>query len=83
MATANLNVNLGTLEVIDKRRDPLSAASPISAATATAAQSQATVDAALAVQNAGYWTQARLDATCWTDKLYALRMGSADAAGVS
>lgn len=83
MATVNQNTNLGHLRVIDKRNVPISPASPISAATATAAQSTATVDTALAAQNGAYWTQARLDSTCHTDKLHALRMGSADAAGVS
>lgn len=83
MATANKHSALGHLDVIDKRRSPTSSTSPISTATYAAAQDTGTLDTALAAQNGTYWTQARLDATCVTDKLYALRMGSADAAGVS
>jgi hypothetical protein len=83
MATNNLNTNLGHLRVIDKRNVPISPASPISAATAVAAQSTATLDVALAAQNGTYWTQARLDATCQTDKLHAYRVASSDGAGIS
>lgn len=82
MATANLNVYVGSRRVIDKRRDALSASSPISAATYAAGQSMATLDAALVVQNGTYWTQARLDSSSYDDKLHALRMASSDAAGV-
>jgi len=83
MATTQINQNLGNLRVIDKRRVPDSAASPISAATFTACQSNATLDTALAAQNGTYWTQARLDATCPSDKWHAYRAASADAAGIS
>jgi hypothetical protein len=80
MATTNINQNLAQLRVIDKRRVPDSAASPLSSGTFIASQSMATLDAAL---SSAYWTQARLDATCQTDKLHALRMAGSDAAGVS
>jgi hypothetical protein len=82
MATTNINQNLAQLRVIDKRRVPDSAASPLSVATFTASQSMATLDAALAAANGTYWTQSRLDATCQTDKLHALRVVN-DLAGVS
>jgi hypothetical protein len=82
MATTQINQNVGNLRVIDKRRVPDSANSPISTATFAAAQSNATLDAALAAANGTYWTQARLDATCQTDKTHALRVLN-DLAGIS
>ena len=82
MATTQINQNLANLRVIDKRRVPDSAASPLSTATFAAAQSNATLDTALAAANGTYWTQARLDATCQTDKIHALRVLN-DLAGIS
>lgn len=83
MAQTNKNVNLGHFNVIDKRKVVGGSTSPLSTATYAASQDMSTIDAALAAQNGTYWTTARLDATCLTDKLYALRLGSADAAGIS
>jgi hypothetical protein len=79
MATTNINQNWGQLRVIDKRRVPDSPNSPIGNASFAATQSTATVDAAL---GDAYWSQARLNATCMTDKLHALRVLN-EAAGIS
>lgn len=81
MATVNLDTNLMGWKVIDKRSVPNSV-SPISATLYAAVRDMATLDAALVTANAGYWTQARLDATCVTDKIHALRLVT-DAAGIS
>lgn len=83
MAQTQINQNLGNLRVIDKRRVPDSPNAALSTATFAAAQSNATLDAALIAQNGTYWTQARLDATAPSDKWHALRMGSSDVAGIS
>jgi hypothetical protein len=84
MATANFNTTLGRYQVIDKRATSSAgtATSPISDTTYNGVKSSATLDAALAAANGTYWTTARLDQTCVTDKIHALRMIN-DAAGIS
>jgi hypothetical protein len=84
MATANLDNSLSRWPIIDKRATPIAGTgtSPVSAATYNALKDNQTTDAALVTANAAYWTQARLDATCLTDKIYALRLIN-DAAGIS
>lgn len=84
MATANLDTNLGRWPIIDKRATGIAgtSTSPISATTANALRDMAATDTALNTANSTYWTQARLDATCLSDKVMALRQLN-DAAGIS
>jgi len=86
MATANIDTNLGRWSIIDKRATggtpAAGSTSPISATTYAAVRDMAATDTALATANATYWTQARLDQTMLSDKIYALRMLN-DAAGIS
>jgi len=84
MATGNIDTNLGRWSIIDKRATPSAgtSTSPISATTYAAMRDMAAVDTALSTANGTYWTQARLDQTMLSDKLYALRMLN-DAAGIS
>lgn len=80
MATEQISQTLGPYNVIDKRRVSGSSASPISSGNWINTQSMATLDAAL---SSAYWTQARLDATCLSDKIHALRVTTSDGAGIS
>jgi len=82
MATENTDSHVGRWSVIDKRRTPGASTSPISATTYNALRDQAATDTALATANGTYWTQARLDQTCLSDKVMALRQLN-DAAGIS
>lgn len=84
MATNSLDTSYGIWQVIDKRANPAggSATNPASSTTYNAMKDMTATDAQLVTLNAGYWTQARLDSTCLSDKLYALRLGY-DAAGIS
>jgi hypothetical protein len=84
MATGNLDINLGRWSIIDKRATGIAgtSTSPISATTYAAMRDMAAVDTALNTANATYWTQARLDQTCLSDKVMALRQLN-DAAGIS
>lgn len=84
MATGNLDTTLGRWSIIDKRATGVAgtSTSPISATTYAALRDSAATDSALATANGTYWTQARLDATCPSDKVMALRQLN-DAAGIS
>jgi len=84
MPTGNLDTTLGRWGIIDKRATGVAgtATSPISATTYAAMRDNASIDTALATANGTYWTTARLDATCQSDKLMALRQLN-DAAGIS
>lgn len=82
MATAELGTILGRWPIIDKRNTGIAGTATTSVSTATynALKDNATLDTALTTANGTYWTQARLDATCLSDKIYWLRLNN-DAAG--
>lgn len=82
MATENLDSSVGKWQVIDKRRTSGASTSPGSSTNYAAMKDMSTTDAALVTANGTYWTQARLDQTCLSDKLYWLRLNN-DAAGIS
>lgn len=84
MATGNLDNTFGKWSFIDKRATGSAgtSTSPVSATTFAASRDMAATDTALSTANGTYWTQARLDATCLSDKMMALRQLN-DAAGIS
>jgi hypothetical protein len=78
MATNQVDNHLG---VVDKRHNPSSAASPLSATITTATKDNAAMDTQLATLSAGYYTAARLQEMNENDKIFALRVGY-DSAGI-
>ena len=80
MATNDWSSTIGGKHVVDKRNIP-DANNPMSAASTTAAASQATMDARLTALNGTYYTAAQLQTMNWNDKIYALRLIS-ESAGI-